>query len=330
MSFMGDTRLGEHISHGAVSWKLRLDIVTQPAYNDHIDLELRGGYIEVDEAGNWQGKKPEDTQWPKCIFIPIELKSGLVERPDEIRREIGVEPPVVSKRKGFPRDEGPMVEIDDGLDDAMREAIAKHTPNTGQIVETSPLAKNQGKLYHELEKTRGEQMTDRLGQVTAEGIMDAEHPNAVTIDKDMSMSVSERERRQAAGSMTTKPDGTLVEDFDSLNDRAAKASQEALDAMGPGKIVKPTPGVDGPASVKPVEETTTSVAEPIEDVEKSKAILAAMEAAGDLPPAMKVVQNREPVQKNEVVKSVKPIAKLKAKIKAKLDLLNEMVDGGAK
>lgn len=215
-----DTRLGSHISHGIVSWRLKLDIVTQPAEEDHKSIDLRGGYVVVDkETGEWKalesGVEPE---WPKCIFIPVEVSSGLITRPDKIREEIGADIPVVKKRKDMPRDEGAYRKVDVGIDQAMKDAIEKHKPkNVGAKVENSPLVEYRSRENMGLK----DRVLDKMDEVTKEDRL-----KDWAIEKEMSEVA--RERLQEA----PPEDAKMLE-------LAEKAMQEALDKAPKQKEPKP-------------------------------------------------------------------------------------------
>jgi hypothetical protein len=317
-----DGRLGAHIAHGIVSWRWKLDILTQPAANDHLEFEMKGGIIQVDEeTGEWQGVKPEDAKWPISIFIPMEMESGILDSPDKVRKEIGVDAPVVQKRKGMPMDEGISVEIDDGMDESLRLAIEKQKPRTGQIVEESPLVRQRSRVDDNLSDRQ--KLKLKMQHMKAEEIAELDDPriNKMTIDKDMTMSQVARERMGAAGG-------------ENIEEAMAKA-QMAADAALSGEV-----GVVN--SDRPVVEGKKVQPEDLgENVEQSKLILEQMRAQGLLPDEGEATLPKgdgKPVEKQpegkfaniadpvEDVLEDSPKKKAEIEREEKLDMMKEMVD----
>lgn len=104
-------KLRVHIAHKVVAWSLKLDIVSQPTEQSLTHIDSRGGCIVIDEDGKCQ-ELEEGLPWPGAVYVPLELRSEVVDSPDDVREELGIEVPVARKKKDLPVDEGKHVKIE--------------------------------------------------------------------------------------------------------------------------------------------------------------------------------------------------------------------------
>lgn len=172
-------RLKSHITHKVVAWSLKLDIVSQPSENSVIHIDSRGGCIVIDEEGKC--KEIEDSlPWPGAVYMPLELRSEVVDTPDDVREELGIEVPVARKKKGLPIDEGKHVKIN--MDaytgkppEAPERAVEKPTRPPVDKASRTPVASVQDMVESQLdqiENNREHVGIDKPKQVKLDKIAD--------------------------------------------------------------------------------------------------------------------------------------------------------------
>ena len=276
-----DTRFSANITHKVVSWVIKLDVVSQPREEDLTHFEQRNAIAEVDpDTGAWNFVREGQNQWPACMYIPIEIASGVQDTPDAIRQELGEPERIARQRKGFPIDEGAgfirevseaEVAGQEAIDrihandvTARRKLIEAQKARPHKMVEDSPLATGGNAFTERVDREDRTPQDARSARQNIEGAIPMVKGNADSRlgreNRSAQQVVAERTAEVIAARNAENNTGALDIDLS----QAANVTEVSKEKMAEiaAKVDKKADAAEAPTNVAPKKATTKKVGRP--------------------------------------------------------------------